>query len=681
MAAAALLLAPFILALLVSSSLLFLVQPMVAKMFLPLLGGVPAVWTTAILFFQVTLLAGYVYAHFAVNRLGPRRQSLVQLALVLVPLAVLPIGLPHGSSPPADSNPIPWLLGVLVLAAGLPVFVVSSSGPVLQRWFAATRHGGARDPYFLFAASNLGSLLGLLAYPLLVERTMSLHDQARLWTAGYVVLIALTAASAFALWRRAGVEQIADGADEAPPDRRRRLRWVVLAFVPSSLMLGVTAQITSEIAPIPLLWVVGLAFYLLTLVVAFTLRSRPPRALVNSLPVLVVAVVVLTFLRPTHLPWVLVLHLATFVVAALVCHMQLAADRPAGRYLTDFYLWLGVGGALGGVFNAIIAPVVFSRLVEYPLVLFLACFLRPRLIAPGRFWGRGRGLALLAFAAFVLGAIATTAGQKDVLLADRSFFGVYKVKLLDQSGQRYHALVDGNTLHGMQSLGPARASQPLLYFYRGGPIGQVFGALREHSRTARIGVVGLGAGSLACYAHPGDSWTFFELDPDIESIARDPKLFTLLNRCEPHARVVLGDGRLSLAKAPRPRFDLLALDAFNSESIPVHLLTSEALAIYKRRLAPHGMLVFNVTNHYVDMHTVLGNLAANAGLAAFERDDLHAGRENGRAPSRWVVMARAVADVGPVPREADWRELHADPSQRLWTDQYSNVLSVLRWHG
>jgi hypothetical protein len=377
---------------------------------------------------------------------------------------------------------------------------------------------------------------------------------------------------------------------------------------------------------------------------------------------------------------VLMLDLVTFVVAAYVCHGQLAADRPNARYLTDYYLWLSVGGALGGIFNGLIAPVVFSRLVEYPMALFLACLLRPSWLSPPRFWSRARGLALLVAGAFVLAAVATTAGEADVLLADRSFFGVYTVKLLTGSGGRYHALVDGNTLHGMQSLDPRRANQPLLYFYRGAPIGDVFRALRVHHQSARIGVVGLGAGSLSCYGRRGDSWTFFELDPDIDRIAHDRKLFTLLPRCNPRARIVLGDGRLSLAKRPDHGYDLLALDAFNSESVPVHLLTREALALYRRKLAPHGIVVFNVSNHFVDLRSVLANLAADAGMAAYERDDLNAGRSEGRAPSRWIVMADRPSDLATLPATAGWQRLAPDPSKRIWTDQYSNVLSVLRWH-
>ncbi len=669
------------LTLLVSSSLIFLVQPMVAKMLLPLLGGVPAVWTTSLLFFQLVLLAGYAYAHFALARLGPRRQALVQVVLVLVPLLVLPIGLPHGWKPPTGSDPIPWLLAALALTAGLPLFVVSSTGPVIQRWFASTGHRGARDPYFLFAASNLGSLLGLLLYPALLERTLSLRDQAHVWTVGYLVLIVLTFACSVALWRSGHPR--AGEADTAPPvDWARRVRWLALAFVPSSLMLGVTAQITSEIAPIPLFWIVGLALYLLTLIAAFSLRRPgPPRWLGRVLPLLVVVVVFFTFLRPTHSPWVLLLHLIVFVIAAYFCHAQLAADRPDSRRLTDFYLWLSVGGALGGIFNGIVAPLVFSRLAEYPMALFLACFLRPRLITAPRFWSRPRGVALLALFALTLAAMATTAGQANVLLADRSFFGVYTVKVLDMSGGRYHALVDGNTLHGMQSLDPKRAKQPLLYFYRGSPVSQVFAALDASHPAARIGVVGEGAGSLGCYARRQDRWTFFELDPDINRIAHDTKLFTLLPGCDPQAKVILGDGRLSLAKTADHSFDLLALDAFNSESVPVHLLTREALAIYTRKLAGHGILVFNVTNHFVDLHTVLANLAADAGLVAYERDDLHAGRKNGRAPSRWVVLAHAAADLGSIPHEQGWRRLAPDASKRLWTDQYSNVLSVLRLGG
>ena len=636
---------------------------MVAKMILPLLGGVPAVWTTSILFFQVVLLAGYAYAHYVLGRLPPRRQALLQIAIVLAAVVALPIGLPHDPRPPTGSDPIPWLLGTLVVTAALPVFVVCSTGPVIQRWFASTGHRGARDPYFLFAASNLGSLVGLLVYPALLERTLSLRDQSHVWTVGYVALIALSAGCAMFAWRSDAAREVIESVDWP-----RRVRWIALAFVPSSLMLGVTAQITSEIAPIPLLWVVCLALYLLTLIAAFSLRRpAPPRWLMRLLPFLVLVVLYFTFLRPTPSPWVLGLHLVTFVVAAYCCHGQLAADRPDSRHLTDYYLWISVGGALGGIFNGVVAPLVFSRLAEYPLALLFACLLRPRFFANAR----PRIVALLAFVSFVLAALVTTAGQANVLLADRSFFGVYTVKLLDIDGGHYHALVDGNTIHGMQSLDPSRANQPLLYFYDGSPVSDVFRAV--HPR--RVGVVGLGAGSLACYAQPGARWTFFELDPHIQQIADNRKLFTLLPRCAPHARIVLGDGRLSLAKQPDHSFDLIALDAFNSESVPVHLLTREAVAIYLRKLVPTGTLVFNVTNHFVDLHSVLANEAANAGLRAYERDDPNAGRAHGRAPSRWIVLTRK-AFVHP-----RWRRLAPDPAERLWTDQYSNVLSVLRFRG
>ena len=596
------------------------------------------------------------------------------MALVLVPLFFLPIGLPHGWTPPADSNPIPWLLGLLTLACGIPLFVVTSTGPVIQRWFASTTHRGARDPYFLFAASNLGSLLGLLAYPLVLERTLSLRDQSHVWSIGYVVLVVFTFACALTMWR-------ADAAPAVPasgllkPDAARRVRWVALAFVPSSLMLGVTAEITSEIAPIPLFWVVCLALYLLTLIVAFALRRpMPPRWLMRVVPLLVVAVVFFTFLRPTHSPWVLLLDLITFVLAAYCCTAQLAEDRPAPEQLTDYYLWISVGGALGGIFNGIVAPLIFSRVAEFPFALILACLLRPRIIGVGGFWSRPRGIALLALGSLTLSALITTAGQANVLLADRSFFGVYTVKLREQDGQRYHALVDGNTLHGMQNLDPAQAREPRHYFYRGSPVSDAFAALRrERGNRASVAVIGLGAGSLACYSRPGDVWWFYELDPDIARIAQDRKLFTLLPRCNPKARIVLGDGRLQIAKAPRRSYDLIVLDAFNSESVPVHLLTREALAIYAGKLRPGGSIVFNVTNHFVDLHSVLANLAANAGFNAWARDDLGAGRANGKAPSRWVVLNH---DGPPGPK---WRRLAPDPSKRLWTDQYSNVLSVVRF--
>jgi hypothetical protein len=678
----AIVLAPFALTLLLSSSLLFLVQPMVAKLLLPLLGGVPAVWTTSILFFQSVLVLGYAYAHFALRRFGPRRQAALHSAVVLVPLAALPIGLPHGWTPPAEANPGPWLIWTLARTVGLPFLVVSSTGPLIQRWFATTSHRGARDPYFLFAASNLGSLAGLLSYPLLIERVLTLHEQTRVWTAGYLLLVALTAVCALMLWRApaADVAQIPTQHASDPITRARGVRWVVLAFVPSSLMLGVTAQITTQVAPIPLLWVIGLSLYLVTLIVAFARRNPSPApALVNALPPLVVTVVVVTFLHPTRSPLVLLLDLVTFFVAALVCHGQLAADRPDRSQLTQFYFWVAIGGALGGIFNGVVAPVVFNRIVEFPLVLFLACALRPRLWDRPRFWNRPAGLAVLATVSFALAAIVTTAGQHDVLRVDRSFFGVYKVARLDKWGGIYNALVDGDTLHGLQSRAPARAREPLLYFYPGGPAGQVFSALRSRGRPERVSILGLGAGSLACYAGPRDTWTFYEIDPTVVDIARNPHLFTFLSRCTPRARIVVGDGRLSLEHA-RPRsVDLLVLDAFNSETLPVHLVTREALAIYLRALAPNGLLLFNISNHYLDLSSVLANLAGNARLVAFERDDSHAGRAGGRAPSRWVVMAHEAPDLGPLVSMTGWRRLVPDPHARVWSDQYSDVLSVLRW--
>jgi SAM-dependent methyltransferase len=491
-----------------------------------------------------------------------------------------------------------------------------------------------------------------------------------------VALVALTAVCVAVLWRSGAAEAPSRAAtrDEAVTGAQRT-RWIALAFVPSSLMLGVTAQITSEVAPIPLFWVLGLGLYLLTFVVAFAWRRTAPPLLLNlALPPLVLTVLIVTFFRVTHAPWVLGLHLATFVVAALICHTHLAAQRPGPARLTDFYLCVAIGGALGGVFNGLIAPVAFDGLVEYPAALVLACLLRPSL------WGRPRRIGALAAASLLFALIVSMSGRQSVLTAERSFFGVYKVKELERGGERFHALVDGNTIHGLQSLTPGREREPLLYFYRGGPAGQVFAALRERQAAAHVAVVGLGAGSLACYARPADTWTFFEVDPVVERLARNPRLFTLLSRCAPDAPVVLGDGRLAVARTPDHGFDLLVLDAFKSESLPVHLVTREALALYRRKLRPGGVLLFDVSNHYLDLRPVLGALASEAHLAALQREDegVEAGDRRGRAPSRWVALAPEARSLRRLAAMKGWRPLPASDA-RVWTDQYSNLVSVLRW--
>jgi len=715
-----------------SAALLFVVQPMFARVVLPLLGGAPAVWNTAMVFYQAALLAGYAYAHGSTAWLGVRKQSLLHVLLLLVPLLVLPIVVPAGWTPPTAGNPLVWLLALLTVAVGLPFFVVSTTSPVLQAWFASTDERGAADPYFLYAASNVGSVLALLSYPLWIEPQVSLATQSAAWRWGYVALVALVAACAVRLWITPRSALIGAGgrhratAEAAPLGAGQRWRWLALSFVPSSLMLGVTTYLSSEIAAVPLLWVLPLALYLLTFVLAFARRqifSGP--LLARLLPIALVPLVLVLNLQATEpIGGLMLLHLAAFFIVTLQCHRELAAGRPPASQLTEFYLWLSIGGVLGGIFNALVAPLVFDSIAEYSIALVLSAAVvgwRGEPVRLGDFlWAVLLGIAVatlviaagrssladetavfgmifgaatlscyflsgrrvrfaLALAAVLFAGGFYHAGKGRVLHAERSFFGVHRVTL-DPTG-KFHLLVHGATLHGKQNLDPAHRREPLTYYHPSGPIGDVM-ANYARGETVRVGAVGLGAGSLAAFARPGQTWTYFEIDPVVERLARDPRFFTFLRDAAVPIRVVLGDARLSLVPVENGAFDVLVLDAYSSDAIPVHLMTREALALYQRKLAPHGVLAFHISNLHLDLEPVLANLARDAGLVGFVRDDTEISAAEsgaGKSPSIWLVMARAPADVAALARDARWTPARGDPRQRVWTDDYSSLLSVFRW--
>jgi len=731
-----------------SAGLTFLIQPMFAKFVLPLFGSTPAVWNTSMLFFQTTLLAGYLYAHESTRRLGVRRQAALHLGVVLVPLLVLPVGVPGGWIPPAESNPVPWLLGLLAVAVGLPFFVVSTTAPLLQRWLAATDHPAAGDPYFLYRASNLGSVLGLLGYPLVVEPSMRLAQQGRLWSAGYGLLVVLVLACAAVVWRSPRGSEVAGAPEAAPaaasdagpaasegsaarPTLSRRLRWVGLAFVPSSLMLGVTVAITTDIAPIPLLWALPLSLYLISFILVFAPGSRADglhRAMVFALPGVVLLISMVLLLDVSGPLWILgPVHLAGFFVVAVVCHGELARDRPPARRLTEFYLLISLGGALGGVFNAIVAPALFDSLAEYPIVLVLAALCLPKRtprIPPGPYarwldlalplaigtvvalmvfliglaeadaqrygkmfaFGMAAGVAVnfirrplrfgLSVGAIVLAVALASAPDEQELHRERSFFGVYRVTAAE--GGDLHRLMHGNTTHGSQDLSPGNERTPASYYHPGSPIGQVLSAMPS-SVTARAAIIGLGTGSIACYSEPGERWTFYEIDPAVERIARDPRLFTYLRACPGEFDVVIGDARLRLSRAADRRYGLIMADAFSSDAVPVHLITREALALYRSKLREHGIVAFNVSNSYVDLEPVLGNLARDAGMACVAQEDRESGEDGipETDASDWVVMARRTRDLGAVASDPRWQDCRRSPGSAPWTDDYSNLLGAL----
>jgi hypothetical protein len=733
------------------ASLLFLVQPMFARMALPLLGGAPAVWNTAMVFYQATLLAGYAYAHVTVRWLGARRQAGLHLLILLLPLLALPIALPAGWIPPGDSSPIPWLLALLAVAVGLPFFAVSATSPVLQAWFATTHHPAARNPYVLYAASNVGSMLALLAYPLVVERTLALGIQSRLWAWGYGALVLLAAACALAVRRggaaganapeaavaaaasTAGAGSLAEATGAGYPlTAGRRARWVVLAAVPSSLMLSVTTYLSTDIAAIPLLWIVPLAIYLLTFALVFGRRRIiPHRVWVELLPVALLPLVLVLVARANEpLALVIPTHLVTFFVAAMVCHGELAQDRPDPRQLTEFYLWLAVGGVVGGAFTALIAPVVFTNVLEYPLVLAMLPLLPAR--PPAAWQGRVRrvldvllplGLGVLTvclivgleragfgpeaigpavglvtvlclafwrrpvrfslgLAALLLAGSVYRGEEGQLLYAERSFFGVSRVTR-EPSGQ-YHLLMHGTTLHGMQALAAARRQEPLTYFHRKGPLGQFFTAVDGPVPRRAVAVIGLGAGSVACYGTPEQRWTFYEIDPTVFRIAADTRFFTFMKDCPPKRFVVLGDARLTLVRAPAGAYDLIILDAYSSDAPPMHLITLDAVRLYLTKLAPDGVLLFNISNRHLVLEPVLGAIARAAGLVARTRDDARVAddeRRAGKVESQWMIMARLEEDLGAVRDDPLWKVPATPPDARPWTDDFASLFAAFRWGG
>jgi predicted O-methyltransferase YrrM len=726
-----LLLATFTASIFLSAFLLFLVQPMFSRMVLPLLGGTPAVWNTCMLFFQAALLGGYLYAHATARWLGVRSQAALHLALLAVAAVALPVAV-AGAAPRGGQAPIPWLLVLMAGTVGPPFFVLSGTGPMLQRWFAHSGHAEAHNPYFLYAASNLGSMLALLSYPVWVERALRLFEQSRAWTAGYALLGLGIAACAAAVWRSPALAASVDSTDEAGADacpitNRERVHWVLLAFVPSGLLLSVTTFITTDIAPVPMLWVLPLAIYLLTFTLAFA--RRPPLKhewMVRAQPTFVLAVVLLMVFGFSRNPvWVVPLHLAAFFVTAMVCHGELARRRPAARHLTEFYLWISVGGVLGGIFNVLAAPFLFPRMEEYSLLLALACRFRPAPAAASRRAARNLtlsmapllvgGLVLMMhpgllptpaswdhwlpatmiaaaclalarfpapFAACVAAALLTRIGAEyrdnDFLLVQRSFFGRYAV--LNEAGSGgYHTLYHGSTLHGAQSLDPARRREPLTYYIRGGPLGQLFAALPAPAHPRRVAVVGLGTGTSSAYGQAGEEWTYYEIDPGIERIARDRRYFTYLADSPARLRVVLGDARLSLARAPDGAYDLIILDAFSSDAVPIHLLTSEALGVYLRKLAPGGTIVYHLSNRYLNLEPVVAAIAREHRLVARvgSLDRVYRAHE---AESTWAAVARREQDLGTLAIDARWKPAKGRATVPAWTDDFSSILSVFgRW--
>ncbi len=746
----------FAVTLFVSATLLFACQPMVARMVVPLLGGAPAVWILCSLCFQALVLAGYFYAHVVGSRLQVRTQVMLQLALIASAFFVLPIVVDEAlvQTLTAKSRSL-GLLVVLLRSVGLPFFVLSTTSPLLQRWYAEL---GETDPYHLYTASNAGSMVALLGYPFAVEPFLALKEQSRLLSvayAGFAVLVVVCAVTALRKKHPprvegtpapAGVTMSEDVAEapvsdrvSAPPSSigRERLVWLLLAFAPSSLLLGATEFVTTDLASVPLLWVVPLALYLASFIVAFAKKQVVAPALASRVLALLAAVVGISKVAGIHEPAALIvaLHLALLFVASVVCHRALALRRPHHTRLTEFYLLLSVGGVLGGAFNGLVAPVIFDDLLEYPIAIALVLLARIAIERPDQplaTWRRdalyGLGLAVVTFGLVKLGGMLGASAKTSVLwmyvlpvLAafawsrkpiryavalggilvvstmsggltgntvhkERGFFGSLKVRR-DPTGS-FLLLVSGSTVHGAQSVDPKQKRVPLTYYSPTGPAGDVLGpitmgAVVVDAKARRVGVIGLGVGSLAAYARTGEAWTFFELNPRVVDIAKT--YFTYLEGAPPGTNVAIevGDARLRLRDGGAARFDILVLDAFSSDAIPVHLMTREALAIYKRSMSPGGLLLAHVSNRHVMLEPILASLASDAQMLAIGRNESDAPRERSdveRASSHWVCLSESLDALDAVvAKNAQWRRLLPPANQKVWTDDFANVLAAMHF--
>ncbi|MGN1290360.1 MAG: spermidine synthase [Bradyrhizobium sp.] len=726
-------------AIFVSALLLFSVQPLFTKMVLPRLGGSPAVWSVAMVFFQSLLLGGYAYAHLLMKLNSRVVPVAVHLVLLVVALLTLPLTIRSSWGEPPTSGYALWLLGLFAVSIGLPFFALAANNPLLQAWFVRTGHPSGPDPYFLYASSNIGSFLALLSYPVLLEPMFTLRTQNLIWTCGYGLLIVLIAGCGVLLLRSpasaAALNMPVDDANAPAPSWGLRARWIFLAAVPSGLLIAVTAHISTDVAAAPLLWVLPLSLYLLTWVLVFQSRPLlPHKWMLLAQPLAIAGVVILlAFGGEQNLLLTLGGHQLCFFIIAMACHGELARTRPAARYLTGFYVALSFGGMVGGLFAGLIAPFTFSWIAEYPILLALAALCRPpggaerlprwsawywpflavlaaALIAPSyltgdvfnwfddhRVWVIGAVGVLSALLALALNAnrwkiFATVVVALVVLRAYpsddgrvetvRSFFGVHKI-VVTPNGQ-YHVLMHGTTIHGAEKFKnddgtPVTGKpEPISYYYKDGGIGRAITAIRARKGALlKVAVIGLGSGTLTCAAVPGEDWRFFEIDQSMVETARDPKYFTYIQSCEPNLKPVIGDARLTFAKEPDGAYDLIIVDAYSSDAIPIHLATEEAMAIYKEKLAPQGAVVMHVSNRHLELASVVVGIADANDMKSWVYSE-DSGRDNEYIFSTSVVVsAREDADVGKLASSDVWIETDANEKQRVWTDDYSNVLGAV----
>ncbi|MEO1544219.1 MAG: fused MFS/spermidine synthase [Pseudomonadota bacterium] len=729
--------------LLVSASLLFSVQPVFAKMVLPHLGGSPSVWAVAMCFFQATLLAGYCYAH-ALNRFAPWPYApLIHLVVCVIAVSALPFGLPVWADEPPTGNFYMWLVAVMTVGVGLPFFAVSANAPLLQAWFTRSGHPHADDPYFLYGASNLGSLASLLAYPFLIEPMIGLEMQRTIWAGGFIALLPMLGVCGVlmlaGLRARVVDVSVSEQATElsAAPTWIMRAAWVGLAFVPSALMVAFTTHVTTDIASAPFLWVIPLATFLGTFVIVFRDKSMIPHDIVLQLQPALAIISLIFLVLPTSTSAMMggFIGFATFVVTTLVCHRALYEARPSADRLTEFYLFMSLGGVLGGMFTGIIAPQIFNIVLEYPLLILAGLLARPGLVealwdkasreqalmvagglgvSGAAIWIAALGgemqpipaAACVMFFLLVAGGLivwpsAGPARSVGAVLAsfvlvsagtnlvtdginERSFFGVSRV-LVSRDGQ-YRLFYHGSTMHGGEKVADADGNRienpdPIAYYHPKAPMALGFDIAREALKSSddklRVGIIGLGTGSLTCYVQPGESMTLYEIDPVVDKIARDPAHFSYMSRCAADTKTIIGDARITLAKSPDAAFNYLVVDAFSSDSIPVHLMTKEALQLFLSKIPEDGLIAFHISNRYLELESVVAATAAAVPgvfvAPVFDAEGLPGLDGN---PSHVVFMAKDKAVIDRVQKLEGVRPADAGKTV-AWTDDFADILGAI----
>ncbi len=729
----------FALTMFVSALLMFVLQPMFGKSLLPLLGGSPAVWNTCMVFYQTILFLGYLYAHYLSTSQPQNKQILIHSLIILISCIALPLALPENAEPPSQNDPTFWIFWTLLIAIGLPFFVISTTAPLMQKWFAHVGHHTSHDPYYLYAASNAGSLIALLSYPFLIEPSIGLTGQKTIWSIGYLFLIVLVIVCGTFLWRSnnkfALHEEKATDLDVDNIPLLTKLHWLALAFVPSSLLLGLTNFISTDIASVPLLWIIPLTLYLLSFILVFSKwNNRIYGSMLFLQPVFLLPFIAYSFINPAVLPyWLdLTLHLTAFFLAIMVCHGVLAKYRPHTKHLTIYYLIMSFAGMLGGMFNTFVAPFIFNGVYEYPIMIVVALLLRPNFIAKKNESFKLLGLqaifpvVLFFIGLFIyalndeLGHYLDTIGVGLILLAGltyafrnkpvtlslltgviivftmglhhlltntlyqkRTFFGVHSVResiLINEQNkkEKYHELFHGTTKHGAERLSAKFLTTPLTYYSRQGPIGQLFKTYETKNHDWVIGAVGLGAGALACYSRPNQNWSFFEIDPTVIEIAKNPSYFKYLELCGKNIPMVIGDARLSLQKQPDDKFDLLIMDAFSSDSVPTHLLTQEAIKLYFNKLKPSGILAFHITNRHLALKKVLSDHAKHLNLSALIQEFKPKSNIPLVVATDWVAMAKSKDLLVPLQqsRLGNWEKLPLYFDIKPWTDDFTNIITI-----